>query len=57
MTWQPRVDPTAGVTLMPRRTLCPRCGFDKGVQGHARDGLCRTCRDGLTPAERLEWAS
>lgn len=51
------VDPTAGVTLMPRRVACPRCGIDKGIAGHARPGLCRPCRDTLAPVERLEWAA
>lgn len=50
------VDPTAGVPLMPRRIRCPRCGFDKGVAGHARPGLCSSCSSSLAPADRLEWA-
>lgn len=50
------LDPSAGVTLAPKRVICPRCGIDKGRVSDARKGLCRSCSGGLTPKEREAWA-
>lgn len=49
------IDPSAGVTLMPRRIVCPRCGVDKGQRGIARPGLCSDCSRPMTPADRALW--
>lgn len=48
-------DPSAGVRLMPRLYLCPRCGVVKGRASEVRPTICGDCRDVLTPAERIEW--
>lgn len=54
--WQwANVDPSAGVRLMPRMLLCPRCGGVKGRKGYDRPGLCVDCRDVLTNAEKAAW--
>ena len=49
-------DPSAGVRLMPRMIICPRCGVVKGRAWSVRPGLCRDCREGLTLEERRAWA-
>lgn len=49
------IDPSAGVTLMPRREYCPRCGVDKGMKSNARRGLCSDCSRPMTPADRALW--
>lgn len=51
------VDPTAGVTIMPRLEVCPRCGVAKGKRGNARRGLCRDCADVVGPRDRGRWAA
>lgn len=48
-------DPSAGVPLMPRMHHCPRCGVVKGRASEVRRTICADCREGLSPAERLEW--
>jgi len=54
--WAERnVDPTAGVSLYPRRVYCPRCGLEKGVQGHARPGVCKSCTSTMPAEDRHEW--
>lgn len=57
MSWASvNLDPTAGVTLVPRVIRCGRCGVVKGrADGSARPGLCVDCRAVLPPAERVPW--